>query len=144
VHVPFSGLGPAVNGMLQGTTDLAAVTVAGVMGYINAGTARALLQTGKEPWPELPDVPTIEMAGIKDAASETVQIVLAPVGTPEPILFRLENEIVSIMQREDVHARMLKAGFRTAPKGRAYLRVRLHAELALWRGVAERAGLTEK
>ena len=55
VHVPFSGLGPAVTAMLQGTTDITAVTVAGVMGYIKAGTVRALLQTGKEPWPELPE-----------------------------------------------------------------------------------------
>jgi hypothetical protein len=39
---------------------------------------------------------------------------------------------------------MLKAGFQAAPKGRAYLRDRLHTELALWRSVAERAGLTEK
>jgi tripartite-type tricarboxylate transporter receptor subunit TctC len=144
VHVPFSGLGPAVTAMLQGTTDLTAVTVAGVMGHINSGNARALLQTGKEPWPELPDVPTIEKAGIKDAASETVQIVLAPTGTPEPILARLEKEIVAIMNRPDVRDRMLKAGFRTAPEGRTYLRVRLQSELALWRKVAERAGLAEK
>jgi tripartite-type tricarboxylate transporter receptor subunit TctC len=144
VHVPFSGLGPAVTAMLQGTTDITAVTVAGVMGYIKAGTARALLQTGKEPWPELPNVPTIEKAGIKDAASETVQIVLAPAGTPEPILARLEKEIVAIMKRPDVRDRMLKAGFRTAPEGRAYLRARLKFELALWRKVAERAGIAAK
>lgn len=144
VHIPFSGLGPAVTAMMQGTTDITAVTVAGVMGYINAGSARALLQTGKEPWPELPDVPTIEKAGIKDAASETVQIVLAPTGTPEPILARLEKEIVAIMKRPDVRDRMLKAGFRTAPEGRDYLRARLKFELALWRKVAERAGIAEK
>jgi tripartite-type tricarboxylate transporter receptor subunit TctC len=144
VHVPFSGLGPAVTAMMQGTTDITAVTVAGVMGHINAGSVRALLQTGKEPWPELPNVPTIEKAGIKDAASETVQIVLAPAGTPEPILVRLENEIVAIMKRPDVRDRMLKAGFRTAPEGRDYLRARLKSELALWRKVAERAGLAEK
>ena len=144
VHVPFSGLGPAVTAMLQGTTDITAVTVAGVMGYIKAGTVRALLQTGKEPWPELPNVPTIEKAGIKDAASETVQIVLAPAGTPEPILARLEKEIVAIMKRPDVRDRMLKAGFRTAPEGRAYLRARLKFELALWRRVAERAGMAAK
>jgi hypothetical protein len=39
---------------------------------------------------------------------------------------------------------MLKAGFRTAPEGRTYLRARLQSELALWRKVAERAGLAEK
>lgn len=144
VHVPFSGLGPAVTAMMQGTTDITAVTVAGVMGHINAGNVRALLQTGKEPWPELPNVPTIEQSGIKDAASETVQIVLAPAGTPEPILARLEKEIVAIMKRPDVRDRMLKAGFRTAPEGRDYLRARLKSELALWRKVAERAGLVEK
>ncbi len=144
VHVPFSGLGPAVTAMLQGTTDVTAVTVAGVMGSIKAGTVRALLQTGMEPWPELPNVPTIEKAGIKDAASETVQIVLAPAGTPEPILARLEKEIVAIMKRPDVRDRMLKAGFRTAPEGRAYLRARLKFELALWRRVAERAGIAAK
>jgi tripartite-type tricarboxylate transporter receptor subunit TctC len=144
VHVPFSGLGPAVTALMQGTTDITAVTVAGVMGHINAGSVRAILQTGKEPWPELPNVPTIESAGIKDAASETVQIVLAPAGTPEPILVRLEKEIVAIMKRPDVSDRMLKAGFRTAPEGRDYLRARLKSELALWRKVAERAGLAEK
>jgi tripartite-type tricarboxylate transporter receptor subunit TctC len=144
VHVPFSGLGPAVTALLQGTTDVTAVTVAGVMGYISAGSVRALLQTGKEPWPELPNVPTIEKAGIKDAASETVQIVLAPAGTPEPILARLEQEIVAIMKRPDVHDRMLQAGFLAAPQGRVYLRARLQSELALWRKVAERVGITAK
>ena len=144
VHVPFSGLGPAVTALMQGTTDITACTVAGVMGYINAGSVRALLQTGKEPWPELPDVPTIEKAGIKDAASETVQIVLAPAGTPEPILTRLEQEIVAIMKRPEVRDRMLAAGFLAAPQGRTYLRARLQSELALWRTVAERVGISVK
>ena len=144
VHVPFSGLGPAVTALMQGTTDITAVTVAGVMGYINAGSVRALLQTGEEPWPELPDVPTTEKAGIKNVGSETVQIVLAPAGTPEPILARLENEIVAIMKRPDVHDRMLKAGFLAAPEGRTYLRGRLQSELALWRKVAERVGIAAK
>ena len=73
-----------------------------------------------------------------------MQIVLAPAGTPEQILDQLEKEIVAIMQRPDVHDRMLKAGFRTAPEGRDYLRARLTSELALWKKVAERAGLAEK
>ena len=55
--------------LMQGTTDITAVTVAGVMGHINAGSVRAILQTGKEPWPELPNVPTIENAGIRNSGN---------------------------------------------------------------------------
>ncbi len=78
VHVPFSGLGPAVTALMQ-RTNITAVTVAGVTGYsyINADSVRALLAAGTELWPELPSVLTTEKTGIKDAASETVQVVLA-------------------------------------------------------------------
>jgi tripartite-type tricarboxylate transporter receptor subunit TctC len=67
IHVPFSGAAPAAQAAIAGTTDLASVSVAGLIGHIQSGTLKALAQTGKERWPDLPDVPTLEQAGIANA-----------------------------------------------------------------------------
>src|SRR5262249_24953919 len=88
-HVPFSGAGPAAQAAIAGTTDLASVNVAGLIGHIQSGTLKALVQTGRERWPDLPDVPTLEQAGIPNAVVDTSQMLLAPAGTPAPIVERL-------------------------------------------------------
>jgi tripartite-type tricarboxylate transporter receptor subunit TctC len=67
IHVPFAGAAPAAQAAIAGTTDLASVSIAGLIGHIQSGTLKALAQTGKERWPDLPDVPTLEQAGIANA-----------------------------------------------------------------------------
>jgi tripartite-type tricarboxylate transporter receptor subunit TctC len=139
-HVPFSGLAPSVTATIAGTIDFTSVTISGVMGQIEAGAVKALAQTAKTPWPGLKDVPTLLQAGI-DAESETSQMLLAPAGTPKPILDRLEKEVVAIMARADVRERMLKAGFAPAPESGELLRARLAREIPQWKQVVEQAGL---
>src|SRR5262249_46716162 len=78
----FTGAGPAAQAVLAGTTQLAAVNIGTVISLIKAGQLRALVQTGKERWFDLPDVPTLAEAGGPNAASETVQALLAPPGPP--------------------------------------------------------------
>jgi tripartite-type tricarboxylate transporter receptor subunit TctC len=139
-HVPFSGLAPSVTATIAGTIDFTSVTISGVMGQIESGTVKALAQTAKTPWPGLKDVPTLLQAGI-DAESETSQMLLAPAGTPKPIIDRLEKEVVAIMARADVRERMLKAGFAPAPESGELLRARLAREIPQWKQVVEQAGL---
>ncbi len=141
IHVPFSGAAPAA---IAGTTDLACVSVAGLIGHIQSGTLKALAQTGKERWPDLPDVPTLEQAGIANAVVDTSQMFLAPAGTPAPIIDRLAAETRTILQKPDVREKMLNASFAVRYEGPEELRARIVREVPMWKELVERAGIGEK
>jgi tripartite-type tricarboxylate transporter receptor subunit TctC len=144
IHVPFSGAAPAAQSAIAGTTDLGSVNVAGLIGFVNSGAVKALVQTGKERWPDLPDVPTMEQAGIPNAEVETSQMLLAPAGTPQPIIDRLAKEVLAIMRKPDVRERMLKASFAVQPEGPADLRERIAREVPMWKELVERSGIEVK
>jgi tripartite-type tricarboxylate transporter receptor subunit TctC len=141
IHVPFSGAAPAAQAAIAGTTDLGSVSIAGLIGFIQSGALRALVQTGKERWPDLPDVPTMEEAGIPNAVVETSQMLLAPAGTPEPIVDRLAKEVLIIMNKPDVRERMFKASFAVQPEGPDQLRERIAREVPMWKELVDRAGI---
>ena len=83
IHVPVPGRGAGRAGG-DGRHDRSSrsVNVAGLIGFIQSGKLKALVQTGEKRWPDLPDVPTMQQAGIPDAVVETTQMLLAPAGTP--------------------------------------------------------------
>lgn len=144
IHVPYSGAVPALQAAISGTTDIASVPIANLIGHIRAGTLKALVQTGSEHWVDMPDVPTMAEAGIPNAVVETEQYFLAPTGTPAPIVKRLAEETSAILQSADVKAKMLSAGFLVKYEGPDELRARIARELPLWKEVVERAGIAAK
>jgi tripartite-type tricarboxylate transporter receptor subunit TctC len=117
------------------------VNIAGLIGFIKSGALKALVQTGQERWPDLPDVPTMEQAGIPNAVVETTQMLLAPAGTPQPIIDRLAKEVLAIMNKPDVRERMLTASFAVQFEGPDQLRARIAREVPMWKELVERAGL---
>ena len=143
-HVPFNGAAPALQSALAGTTDIACVSIAGLIGHIQSGALKALVQTGAEHWVDLPDVPSMQEAGIPNAVIETAQMMLAPAGTPAPIVARLSEETRAILARPDVKAKMLKAGFLVKYEGPEDLRARMLREIPIWKEIVERAGLAKK
>lgn len=144
IHVPYSGAVPALQAAISGTTDIASVPIANLIGHIRAGTLKALVQTGSEHWVDMPDVPTMAEAGIPNAVVETEQYFLAPAGTPAPILKRLAEETSAILQNPDVKAKMLNAGFLVKYEGPDELRARIAREVPVWKEVVERAGIATK
>jgi tripartite-type tricarboxylate transporter receptor subunit TctC len=140
-HVPFQGAAPSLQAALQGTTDIASVAIAGLVGHIKSGSLKALVQTGATRWPDLPDVPTMEQAGIPNAVIETSQMLLAPAGTPEAVVKRLSDATREVMQNPDVQAKMAKAGFRVKYEGPQDLHARMVREIPMWKEIVERAGL---
>jgi tripartite-type tricarboxylate transporter receptor subunit TctC len=141
IHVPFQGAAPAAQAAMAGTTDVGSVNVAGLIGFIQSGKLKALVQTGEKRWPDLPDVPTMQEAGIPNAVVETTQMLLAPAGTPQPIIDRLAKEVKAIMAKPDVRARMLKASFAVQYEGPDQLRARIAREVPMWKDLVERAGI---
>jgi len=141
IHVPFSGAAPAAQAAIAGTTDIGSVNIAGLIGFVQSGALKALVQTGRERWPDLPDVPTMEEAGIPNAVVETSQMLLAPAGTPKPIVDRLAKDVLMIMSKPDVRERMLKASFAAQPEGPDQLRERIAREVPMWKELVDRAGI---
>ncbi|HEX5213623.1 MAG TPA: tripartite tricarboxylate transporter substrate binding protein [Pseudolabrys sp.] len=141
IHVPFQGAAPAAQGAMAGTTDIGSVNVAGLIGFIQSGKLKPLVQTGETRWPDLPDVPTMQEAGIPNAVVETTQMLLAPAGTPQPVIDRLAREVKTIMAKPDVRAKMLKASFAVQYEGPEELNARIAREVPMWKDLVERAGI---
>jgi tripartite-type tricarboxylate transporter receptor subunit TctC len=142
-HVPYSGAAPALQAALAGTTDISCVSIAGLIGHIRSGALKALAQTGSEHWFDLPDVPTMQEAGIPNAVVETSQMMLVPVGTPAPIVTRLADEIRAILAKPDIKTKMLTAGFLVKYEGPEDLHARMVREIPVWKEIVERAGLVK-
>jgi tripartite-type tricarboxylate transporter receptor subunit TctC len=142
-HVPFQGAAPSLQAALAGNTDIASVTIAGLVGYIRSGALKALVQTGAEKWHDLPDVPTMQEAGIPNAVVETSQMMLAPAGTPAPIVNRLAEETRTILQEPGVQQKMLNAGFMVKYEGPDELKARIVREVPLWKEIVDRAGIAQ-
>jgi tripartite-type tricarboxylate transporter receptor subunit TctC len=144
MHIPFNGAAPALQAALAGTTDIASVSIAGLIGFIRSGELKGLVQTGSERWFDLPDVPTLGEAGIPNAVVETSQMLLAPTGTPASIVRRLAEETQVILQKPDIKAKMLNAGFMVKYESSEDLHSRMVREIPMWKEIVERAGLEKK
>jgi tripartite-type tricarboxylate transporter receptor subunit TctC len=140
-HVPYTGAGPALTAVLGGTTQLGALNLSVVVQHIKAGSLRALVQTGATRWPDLPDVPTMGEAGFPNSVSETFQALFAPAGTPQPIIDRVEKEVIAILLREDTRTKLKEAGFGVIAKGPEVLKARIAKEVPMWKEVIEKAGI---
>ena len=67
VHIPYAGAGPASTAVIAGLVDMYAANYGSVAGLLNGGKVRPIAVTLKKRWPDLPDVPTLDELGIKDA-----------------------------------------------------------------------------
>src|SRR3954468_4766286 len=91
-HIPFPGAGPASNAAVAGQVDLYTANLGSVQGLIDGGKLRPVAVTSKTRWPALPNVPTLEESGIKNAESDTFQGIYVLAGTPQPVTDRLAKE----------------------------------------------------
>ena len=139
-HVPFQGLGPALNAVMAGTVDLALSTVPFAKPQAEAGTVRNLAITGTARDQLLPDVPTLREAGLP----VTVQVffgLLAPKNTPEPIVARLRKEIAEIAKEPAVNERLSTLGYPAGYLDGSAYRDTILKDLEQWRGVAKAANI---
>lgn len=109
--VPFTGAGPAIQSAVAGHTPIAMTALPPTSPQVQGGKLRGLAVTSAKRSAALPDVPTMEEAGIKEQESETMQGILVPAGTPKDIVKFLNAEIVKVMAMPDVKAKCAQLGF---------------------------------
>ena len=110
VHIPYKGSGPLATDLLGGQVTMSFDTVTPVLQHIKAGKLRALAVTTAKRSTALPDVPTLDEAGLKGFNIGTWFGVLAPAATPKDILVRLNTEMVKVIQTPEFRKRMDEIG----------------------------------
>ena len=110
LHVPYKGSGPLTTDLLGGQINMSFDTITPVLSHIKAGKLRALAVTTAKRSVALPDVPTLDEAGLKGFNMGTWFGVLAPTGTPPEVVTRLNTEIVKVIHSADFRKKMDEIG----------------------------------
>lgn len=142
VHIPYPSSPAAVTALLQGDVQFTCVPAVAVIPQVKAGRLNALaVSTGRRS-AQMPEVPTMKEAGFPDAENAAWMAVMAPAGTPQEIVARLNREINAVLQMPEVRERM--AGVYMEPGGGTpeQLAGFLRSELKVWTPIIRRSGAT--
>jgi tripartite-type tricarboxylate transporter receptor subunit TctC len=140
-HVPFAGGGPAMQAALAGTTQLTAGALANVHAQLKAGLLKGIAITATERWHDLPNIPTMIEAGFPDFVMETTHVLVAPAGTPAPIVARLAQETIAVLRRPDNYEKIRQAGYRPIAGGPDQLKARFAKEVPAFRELIVNVGI---
>jgi tripartite-type tricarboxylate transporter receptor subunit TctC len=110
IHVPYKGAGPAVADLMAGQVTMMIDNLPSSLPHIQAGKLRALAVTSKERVAELPDVPSLRELGFEDFQVTAWFGLMAPGGTPQPIIDQLYKTISSILSEPDIRKRLTELG----------------------------------
>jgi tripartite-type tricarboxylate transporter receptor subunit TctC len=110
IHIPYKGSGPLASDLIGGQITMSFDTITPVLPHIKVGKLRPLAVTTAKRSAALPDVPTLEEAGLKGFNIGTWFGVLAPAATPKDIVARLNTEMVKVIQSPEFRKRMDEIG----------------------------------
>ena len=103
LHVPYRGGGPALQDTLGGQVDMSFPTLAAALPHVKAGSLRALAVTDTRRSALLPDVPTLDEAGVKGFQFTQWLALLAPAGTPPEVVARLNGALKTALSGKELH-----------------------------------------
>jgi tripartite-type tricarboxylate transporter receptor subunit TctC len=127
--------------LIAGRVSMMFVDISSAIGFVKAGTLRPLAITSRERSNILPDLPTIHEALLPDFAIESWTGVLAPAGTPDAIVQKLNGEIRKILDRPDVKQRMLELGVDLRPNTPEDFAHYIKSEVENWAKLVKAAGI---
>ena len=141
LHVPYKGGAPAVADVMGGQVSAMVATTPNVLPNVKANRLRALVIAMPVRNALLPDVPTAAEAGLPGFEVASVYGILAPAGTPEPIITRLTHDLAAILKMPDTLERLQQIGVEASysPPGDAARRIR--GEFAKWGKVIQDANI---
>lgn len=141
VHIPYKGSGPAMTDLIGGQVLTMVETVPAALQHIKAGKLRALAVTTPQRISMLPDVPTAGEAGMPGFEVSSMFGILAPAGTPRPIVVRLNAEITKLLAMPEVREQLLAQGAYAVITTPEQATVRVHQEVEMWAKVIKEANV---
>ncbi|CAB3737230.1 Argininosuccinate lyase [Achromobacter denitrificans] len=141
VPVPYKGAGPALLDVVGGVVDMTFGDAASASKQAQAGNVKAVAVTGARRSPLLPEVPTVAEAGVPGYEASAWHGVLAPRGTPEPVVQTLREAIIKVLADPALKARLEQDGIETVGSTPKDFNLALQAEIEKWRKVVDDAGI---
>lgn len=141
VHVPFKGAGPASIGVISGEVDMMVSAPPAVINHFRNGRLRALAVSSIKRSPALPDVPTIAESGIPGFDATAWYCLVAPAGTPAPIIQQLNGALIRAMENPAVRSKLLADGAETESSTPEELRDFIRDEIKKWAKAIKLAGI---
>ena len=140
-HVPYKGSGQAVIDLLAGQVQIMVSGMSSVMPHIKGGKLRPLAVTGAQRSPATPEVPTIAEAGYPGFEASAWYSVMAPAGTPKPVVSRLNGEILRALKMPEVKDRLENVGFELVGSSPEACGAYIKSEIAKWAKVVKASGV---
>ena len=141
VHVPYKGVNLAMQDVLAGNVHLVFIGIPAAAPHIKAAKLRALAVVAPQRSSALPDVPTVAEAGLKDFEVTTWYGILAPAGTPQPVVRRLNAELVKIMHAPEMKEKLTATGTEPLTSTPEEFAAYIKREIAKWGDVIRKAGV---
>ena len=138
VHVPYKGGAPALVDLLAGRVHFMMATPGEVMPHVKSGKVRALAVSGLDRMPQLPELPTLAEAGLKNPGQTPWWGIMAPRGTPPAVVERLSTEIVAIMAEPETLKAIEPLGLQSSPLGAQKFDDFFHDEMKRFRELVRR------
>jgi len=141
-HIPYKGSGQALQDLLGGRVRVSMAGVPNVLNHVRAGKLRALGVTTPQRWPDMPEVPTIAEAGVPGYEATLWLCMLAPAGTPEPIVARLSTAIGKALGDAEMLKQLRSAGISPSYLAPAEFGAFMRTEYDKWGKVVKDTGAT--
>lgn len=143
-HVPYRGDAASITAVLAGELPLAIAPPTAVMSHLKAGKLRALAVTSAQRWTLMPELPTVAEQGIPGYEVSSWAGLMAPVGTPRPVIERLNNEVRQAVQQAALRARLADMGGEARASSPEEMKTMVTAELQRWTQLVAEANIPKQ
>jgi tripartite-type tricarboxylate transporter receptor subunit TctC len=140
-HVPYKGGGPAMQDVIAGHVKVMFSSLVQTTPFIQSGQLRALGVGGAKRNPVLPDVPTIEEAGVPGYVADNWWGIVAPAGTPQPIVDKLYKDIQDVLKSPELTAAFAREGAAAVTITTAEFGKYMEDEMAKWARVVKEGNI---
>ena len=140
VHVPYKGAAPALQDVIGGHDQLMFATAASVLGHIKGGKVRAIAVTTLKRTKAMPDLPTMDEAGLPGFEASTWHGLVAPAGTPPDVLAKLHGAAAKALQDPGVQASLDRLGVDIVGGTAAEFKAYIAAEVPKWTSIVKASG----
>lgn len=142
VHVPYPGSGQAVTALLAGEVDMACLPALSVIAHVKAGKLKVIGASTAKRSSLLPDIPTLKEQGLTDVDAGAWIGVVAPAGTPAPIVDRIRREVVAVLKDAEVVAALQKQMMEVVGSTPEEFVTHLRAERERWTPVIQKTRIS--
>jgi tripartite-type tricarboxylate transporter receptor subunit TctC len=141
IHVPYKGSGPALAELVGGQVETMIDQLTSSIGFLRDGRLKPIAVTTNVRSSVMPNIPTLEEAGLKGFEANTFTGILAPAGTPKPVIDRLHAEIIRALRTAAVKEKFESLGADPQNLSVAQFGSFIRADLDKWKKVGQAAGV---